>query len=597
MAQRYPDEVLDEIKERTDLVSLIEGYVNLKKAGASYKGLCPFHDENTPSFVVSPQKNIYHCFGCGQGGTAFKFVMDKEGLNFPEAVRFLADRVGVDLTPFEKKFSDQDQERYSQAKKKKQLLWKINQYAAWFYRDCLQKDQGQISSYLNSRGIEAESVEKFNLGYAPDTWDGLVKFLQEKKVPLHLAEEIGLLRTRSGGGYYDFFRGRLMFPIHDREGKIVGFGGRILDDETKEAKYVNSSESPIYHKSDSIYGLYQARDAIQKQDQVVLVEGYLDVIRLAQAGWLNAVAPLGTALTTNQVKILHRWASQILIMFDGDEAGQKAQERALEVCFDQGIQPRLVTLPAGEDPDSLVDRSRTGKQVLANLIPEPQSGFEWLMVRYLSDVGTDTVQRVEAAKKVLHFVERLPEGLEKQSALSRLTQFLGINEAHLGRLKTTPVRQEPAPPIQKKPSKTKNLLERKLIQLYVRNPSKVHPLINHEVFSQFEDHELKSLGESLTDFFDYEGSLDWVKYFEGQPQWQQDFVSGLLLEHHDEEDAEVDLVHEVQSCLRTWQKQKLKQRLKQLSQRIQLAEMKKNQDELKQLLLSKSETVKELRAL
>lgn len=254
-----PREKLDEITNRIDLVSLITEYVPLKKSGSNYKGLCPFHEEKTPSFMVSPEKQIFHCFGCGEGGNLFGFLMKVESLPFPEAAERLAKRAGVDLGPQEK--------GYREKQEQKDLLYRINQYAAWFYADNLKKPgETKAREYLKKRGLPLETIEEFRLGLALDGWDHLVRFLRSKKVPLEKAASLGLIKKRKDGSYYDFFRNRLIFPIIDFEERIIGFGGRRLnEEETNEAKYINSAESLIYHKGNSIYGLSQAKKALREK--------------------------------------------------------------------------------------------------------------------------------------------------------------------------------------------------------------------------------------------------------------------------------------------------------------------------------------------
>lgn len=342
----FNQEILGDIRDRIPIVSFIGERIPLKKAGRNYKGLCPFHQEKTPSFMASDEKQIFHCFGCGEGGDIFKFLMKFEGLSFAEAVRQLADRAGV-MLPKDAFAKDPDEEM---ARKKKWCL-RVNQVAAEYFFNALKGPSGGVArNYLKSRGILDETWTQLFLGYAEKGWDGLIRHLEEKKVPLELAEELGLLKRKSDSkGYYDFFRDRLMFPIISQRGEVIGFSGRALDANDKEAaKYLNSPDSLIYHKSNCVYGLNAAADAIRKTDQVILVEGNIDLVSLHQAGFKNVVAPLGTALTSGHIRLLSRYSKNVVVIFDGDEAGSKASTRALPLFIEAGLTPRAVAMPDGE---------------------------------------------------------------------------------------------------------------------------------------------------------------------------------------------------------------------------------------------------------
>lgn len=337
---------IQEIKDRNDIVEVVSQYVHLQKAGKGYKGLCPFHEEKTPSFTVSPDKQLWHCFGaCQEGGDVIKFVQKIENLPFTEALERLARRAGITLER-----SSDGHRRPSE----REQIYEVNRYATQFFREQLQGSSGQEArAYLRKRGLSAAVVEKFGLGYAPDSWDALLLYLGRQNIPPQLAEKAGLVRRSSRGqGFYDYFRHRLMFPIHDVQGRVTGFGGRIL--EAGSPKYLNSPETPAFSKGRTLYGLYQAIKAIGENQAVVVMEGYLDVITAHQFGLPQAVATLGTALTAEHLRLLRRYTQRLYICFDADSAGMGAMLRSSELFEAAEVDPRLVLLSDGRDPDEFL---------------------------------------------------------------------------------------------------------------------------------------------------------------------------------------------------------------------------------------------------
>tara|TARA_Y100001968_G_scaffold327179_1_gene371704 strand:+ start:1965 stop:3944 length:1980 start_codon:yes stop_codon:yes gene_type:complete len=337
---------IQDIQQRSSIVELVRSHVQLHKKGATWKGLCPFHQEKTPSFVVNEARKSYHCFGCGKGGDAISFLRELEGLSFVEAVTELAQRAGVPLPKQE--MSAQDAARASRRDK----LHRANSIAARHFNKMLNSEDGAFArSYLAERGFDLEFANKAKLGLAPDSWDSLFGALRAAGIDPAIGEEAGLLVPKKGGrGHYDRFRNRLMFPITERGGRIVAFGGRTLGDDN--AKYINSPESPIYNKSRALYGLHEARSAIHRADKVLVVEGYFDVLGLARAGVGFAVAPCGTALTEQQVRALAGHSPRdVIMLFDADTAGRKAAMRALPLCLEQGLWPSYLAVPDGKDPD------------------------------------------------------------------------------------------------------------------------------------------------------------------------------------------------------------------------------------------------------
>lgn len=344
-----PDDQVDEVRARSDIVDVIGEFVSLKKSGREFKANCPFHDERTPSFYVVPDKGFYKCFGCGKSGDVFSFLMEKQGMDFVEAVKHTAARAGVEIREVHQDREEEDPNR---------PFYEINGFARDFFRErLLDPEGGKIArDYFAARGVDEETAERFGLGYAPDEWRAFREAAAKHGLDEDLMLELGLLgRSEKSPEAYDRFRRRVVFPIESLSGKVMAFGGRILDGDRPDApKYVNSPESPIYHKGLNLYGLSWARHAIRREECVLVVEGYMDVVSLAAHGFEHVVAPLGTALTPEQASLLGRYSKRVVLLFDSDSAGLKATFRAGDVLLEAGLRPVVVTLPEGEDPDTVV---------------------------------------------------------------------------------------------------------------------------------------------------------------------------------------------------------------------------------------------------
>jgi DNA primase len=427
MAGRIPREFIDELLNRVDIVEVIDARVPLKKAGKDFKACCPFHDEKTPSFTVSQTKQFYHCFGCGKNGSAIGFLMDYEHLSFPEAVADLAARAGLTV-PVEAGVAAPDSGSQP-------LLDLLNE-AGRFYRQQLRSHpaSGKAVDYLKGRGLSGEIAQSFGLGFAPEGWDNLVKALGKDDATRDRLVAAGLAAKKEGGGWYDRFRNRVIFPIHDHRGRIVGFGGRVMDPKD-EPKYLNSPETALFHKGRELYGLYRARDAIKKSGRVLVVEGYMDVVALAQHGIDYAVATLGTAATRDHLERLYRHAPEVVFCFDGDRAGREAAWRALEVTLPllhEGRQASFLFLPEGEDPDTLVRKE--GREAfearLKTARPLPDYLFESLAQKV--DLGRldGRARLVELARP---YLSKLAPGALRELMLDRLA---GLTQVERGKLST-----------------------------------------------------------------------------------------------------------------------------------------------------------------
>ena len=419
-----PDEIVEEVRSASDIVDVVGEYVRLKRRGSNYFGLCPFHSENTPSFSVNPELSIYKCFGCGAGGDVFNFVMEIEGAAFPEAVRMLAGKAGIVIPE-----AEEEGERSTE----KESIYNALHFAARFYYGALTKsDQGRKAlEYLKERGFTKKMITSFGLGYAPDSWDALLKAAKEHHISEEHLEEAGLIIPRKDkSGHYDRFRGRIMFPILSHVGKVLGFGGRVLDAGSDQPKYINSPETSVYNKSRVLYGLFQAKHAIRKNEEAVLVEGYTDVISLHQGGFAYAVASSGTALTREQVKLLGRYARRIVLLFDADAAGAGAALRGIDIILEEGLSVYVVELPPGEDPDSF---ARSEGAAFEKYVQEHRRDFATYIFEYASRTGrTETPEgEAEVMHEIINTIAKLPDPLMRETYLRRASEVLGVPDIRL----------------------------------------------------------------------------------------------------------------------------------------------------------------------
>ncbi len=421
MPGRIPQAFIDELLTRADIVDIIDARVPLTKAGKDYKARCPFHDEKTPSFTVSADKQFYHCFGCGAHGSAIGFIMAYDHLNFREAVEELAGRAGL---PLPEAASEAEAPREAGEELREMLS-----QAARFYRQQLRAhaQAERAIAYLKGRGVSGEIAKRFGLGFAPEGWDHLLSALARDEDSRNALLRAGLVVKKANGGYYDRFRNRVMFPIHDGRGRIVGFGGRVLDDG--EPKYLNSPETPLFHKGREMYGLHLAREAIRRERRVLVVEGYMDVVALAQYGIEFAVATLGTATTRDHLHTLFRFTPDVIFCFDGDRAGRTAAWRALENALpvmQDGRQLSFLFLPEGEDPDSLVRKDgREGLLArLSDARPLPEFFFDTLQ----KEVDLNRLDgRARLAELARPLLSKMPHGVLRQMMLDRLGEISRMN--------------------------------------------------------------------------------------------------------------------------------------------------------------------------
>ena len=412
---------VEQLKSSIDIVKVIGEYVRLKRVGATgrYVGLCPFHQEKTGSFNVNQSRQFYKCFGCGVGGDVLKFVMEIDGLTFPEAKKMLAERAGIPL-PKRSEFTDADS-------KLRAALFEIHAIAAQMFRENLRGTHGtEARNYLSIRGISAESIETFELGYSEALGQALVRELGERQFTREQIDASGVVRRRDdGSGYFDFFRGRLMFPIHNEAGKVIGFGGRAMRDQD-QPKYLNSSETAIYKKTSVLYNLHRARDGMRRSNRAVLVEGYMDVIGVYSAGVKEVVASCGTGFTVPQAGVIHRHSDHVTVNFDPDRAGGDASEKAIQILLDEGMHVRVLTLDGGLDPDDYVKQN--GAEAYRAKLDAASTYFHWLADRARQKFDMRSSDgRMEAFRFLLPSVQKISDKLERAAIASDLAGYLGVD--------------------------------------------------------------------------------------------------------------------------------------------------------------------------
>lgn len=409
---------VDEVKSRTNIIDLIGAHVTLKKAGRHFKGLCPFHNEKTPSFIVSPERAIWKCFGCGKGGSAIDFVMEYERVDFVEALETLAEKAGVKL---ERRMGDTPEAKL------KERIYGANHLASEYYHFLLTKHAigEKARGYLKTRGVTDKTIKTFSLGYSPNSWDGLLKYLKKKGYDEQLLDAAGLIVPSQRGGY-DRFRGRIMFTLKDHRGNIVGFSGRLLDPEAKEAKYINTSETPVYSKSNVLFGLDVTKAAIQKSGEAIVMEGEFDVISSFQAGIGNSVAIKGSALTEGHVHLLRRFAERLIFALDSDVAGDAAARRGIEIADRAGLDMRVVELPSGKDPDEAAreDHARF-KKALKEAIPIYDYFISSVIKRF---DPKEAYGKKKISEELLPILSRIENPIIQGHYVKKLAGTLGVSE-------------------------------------------------------------------------------------------------------------------------------------------------------------------------
>ena len=576
---QIPENILDEILNRLDIVEVISGYIPLKRAGRNFKATCPFHHEKTPSFMVSPQKQIYHCFGCQAGGNAFNFLMNYERLEFPEAVEILAKKTGVVLPKKEivKKGAGAD-------------LYKVNELTAAYYQNNLNSSTGlEARNYLKGRHINSQTLKTFKIGLSQDKWDALINFLRQKNFSLSLIEKAGLALTKTEGGYYDRFRNRIIFPIFDVKSRVLGFGGRIMKDnayhnDSKLAKYINSPQTPLYTKGRHLYGLNLAKEAIVSSDCVVIVEGYLDCILPYQEGLRNVVASLGTALTPDQAKAIKRYTNNVIMVYDADDAGQIATLRSLDIFLEEDMQVKVVALPKGLDPDLFV--RKYGIDAFRKMVSGALKLFDYKLdiLRHQHN-AQDAEGKLKISLEMLATIKKINNPILRSSYIKRLSEDLEIKEEvllfELSKIKDYSYSQRLSD--LKKKSREVNPTEKLLVKLMLEEERLIKEL--REILSpaDFQDQRTAKIVSILFNAA-AEGKKVLVSNLINHLSQQEDLTS-LICELTAAPGVPEDKKEEiVGDCVERIKKRQVKLRIDNLHQRIKSAQERNDQEVLNSLM-------------
>ena len=585
------EEKVSEIRDRSSILEVISDYVALKKAGKNYRGLCPFHSEKTPSFMVNEEKQIFHCFGCGEGGDVFTFLMKVGHFSFPQAVEELAKRYGVKL-PSRELSAAQKKEMT-----KKEALFQINQIASEYFYDLLtQRREGEEGRrYLSQRGISQEIVSEHQLGTSTDRWDGLVQHLQGKKVSLELAWELGLIFPKKKEGWYDAFRGRILFPIFDLHQRVVGFGGRIIKEG--QPKYLNSPESSVYHKGETLYGLQVAKRYAVEKDCVIIVEGYFDLLTLHRYGWKYSVATLGTALTTQHIRTLKRYTKNLITVFDADQAGVQATLRSLPLFLEEEVAGNTIVLPEGEDPDGFLRKGNLedfGKKV-ERAVPLIDFFFDRMMKTHdLKSIDG----KVKVAKEGMSLLGKIPDKIRRDFYIKAFAERLGIQESFLYEMLRFPSKASfKAGEDLKKSSveKTFPKSEEIVVRLMVHHPELIPILSKEEIFKEFESPILQKMAETLKDLYQKKGRLDLP---EALANFEED-LKGRVCEFAFQESGLEggDQGKILQDCVQKIREKRLRKEKDELLRKIKEAEKQHEGKRLMPLLKERQELAKREKGL
>ncbi len=575
MSGRIPENILEDILSRINIVEIISSFIPLKQAGRNFKALCPFHHEKTPSFMVSPDRQIYHCFGCGESGNAFKFLMRYERLEFPEAVEALAKKAGVVLPQTQK-------EDHKGANTITQL-YKINELTASFYEQNLSFPDGiGAKNYLLKRGIKEETLRYFRIGYAPEKWDALINHLRQKNISLSLIEKAGLILAREGGGYYDRFRSRIIFPITDIKSRVLGFGARVLDDALP--KYINSPETPVYTKGKNLYGLNLAKEGIRENDFAVIVEGYLDFIVPYQEGLRNIVASLGTALTLQQVRLLKRYTHNAVIVYDPDIAGELATLRSLDILIEEEMNVKVVTLPEGLDPDSFTRQN--GIERLRDRIKHASNLFEYKLDVLKSRYNIkETEGKKDIASEMLLTINKFENSILKSEYIKKLSEELNVGEHYileeLKKIKDNKLHTNTNLDVVKKTSNI-SPTEKLLIKLMLEEKELIETIRQHLEPADFQDEKTAKIVSVMFDLVEQGKNLEpnlLMNYF-GEEDISQIICESMFLPEVSDQNKE----RVISDCINRLRSEKLKLKRQHLHDQIKTAQHLGDEEMLQKLI-------------
>jgi len=584
-----PEYIIDQVRDRANIVEVISKYIPLRKAGRNYRANCPFHHEKTPSFMVSPAKQIYHCFGCGAGGNVFSFLMKYERLEFPEAVRDLGKKLGVTVP----EASRADSSRNSLSEK----LHDLNKIAAEFFSGNLRKEAGSSVSgrYLAKRKIDPQLAQKFRLGYAPKSWTALFDHLRNKGYDHSVLQKSGLVIEGKGGRVFDRFRDRLIFPISDIKGRIRGFGSRVLD--SSMPKYMNSPDTFVYNKGNHLYGLDLSWTDIRDNNQAVVVEGYLDLLTPFKYGIRNIVASLGTALTLDQIRLLKRYTNNIVILFDADQAGQNAALRSLDLLVQEDVKAKIAQLPKGEDPDSFINKY--GPDKFRDLLNNAQDIFDYkLNILLAAHKSTSLNGKAEIATEMLPLVSKISNAILQSGYLKRLAEILAIEERDLRKelKKVKPdytYRVENIRASGPEEETKASMAEKILAGLMLEDTVFVRSVRTNLDSSDFKDRAIRKIVNRLYDYYDAKREIvpsKLIDSFKGQED-----VSRSISELIATCENLVDKTKCMDDCIE-WVKQcGLKNRLKKLCDEIKLAQDSGDESRIVDLVTRYNDMMKEVK--
>ena len=584
----FDDSKIEEITSRIDIVELASEYLTLKKAGRNYSGLCPFHQEKTPSFTVNREKQMFYCFGCGEGGNAITLLMKIANMTFPEAVKSLAEKTGV-ILPLRSVNKDG-----SQKDSLREEITGLNLKAAQQFSRNLNSSAGKVArEYLQNRGISDDAIKHFRLGFAPDTWRSLTDYIEGIGSSLKLAEQAGLIVAGKEGSFYDRFRGRLIFPIENIFGEIVAFGGRVM--EKGEPKYLNSPESPVYIKGKNLYGLNKAKEEIRKQKFALIVEGYLDLISLWNAGICNVVATLGTALTREHLELLRRYTLDVVALFDPDEAGKKALDRSLELFLSMNMHAKALILPEGCDPDDYV--KKYGKEKLDKLIELAPAISDYYIENVLGNGKTFEENR-DLVKTATEFIGKIGDEIERNLFIKRVAEKLGIPQELLKKeIHKKDVQLKPKGGSQKKTIDAHiDPVEVHLIRLLLEYPQKTTYVESEKVLDFFLHPELKHLGEKIVETYRLLGFVDInVILSSDDDRPLREKMHKLIMEASPTDDAMVEknFTDNIRRIKEKW----YKDQHRQLKLKLAYAQESGNEEILNSLLYEKAELIAKEREL
>jgi DNA primase len=583
-------EKIIEIRDRASIVEVISDYVTLRRVGRNFTGLCPFHAEKSPSFTVSEEKGIFHCFGCRAGGSVFQFLMQYDHLTFPEAVERLASRYAIEI--------ERDSSAKNGAAGERESLYRINERAAANYHKILldQPAGRRALDYLRSRKVNEDLARRFLVGYAPPTGSGLLDLLRKEQLSLKDTLRLGLLGQRTGQQPHEKFFGRLMFPIINAGGKIVGFGGRVLD--AGLPKYLNSSETPLFRKGSTLYGLYQAKEGIRRADRVIVVEGYLDVMALHQFGLSSTVATLGTALTPDHVRLLGRYTQNIVALFDGDDAGRKAAARSFEIFVETGLLGRAAFLPAGDDPDTFVHSHgpEALEKILEQAIPLADYYFSWLKQRF----GMSLEGKSQIASEVSRLLAKLSNPFEVDLLVQRAVDTLGIREELLRhaapgsgyrpRAKTT----VPASP--EKPSQSRDdIAEQSLVSLMLRGSSVLRAIDKEGEMRQWLSPKWRAIVDLILAEWQERGEVDVFRVAQKADPDRAGQITALALQGESIPEIECDRM--AADCFSHLRRKYLRTLERDLRLAIRAAEEQKDEQAKRERILEWQDVVRKERQL